>query len=65
METASKEDIFKEIVDTNEFKKLCNKNYLVADKVVEVIQDSEKQQTETHGKLQIKRSEKITKDGKK
>ena len=65
LETASKEDIFKEIVDTNEFKKLCNKNYLVADKVVEVIQDSEKQQTETHGKLQIKRSEKITKDGKK
>lgn len=65
LETASKEDIFKEIVDTNEFKKLCNKNYLVADKVVEVIQDSEKQQTETHGKLQIKRSEKTTKDGKK
>ena len=71
LETASKEDKFKEIVGTqvqfvaDEFKKLCNKNYLVADKVVEVIQDSEKQQTETHGKLQIKRSEKTTKDGKK
>lgn len=65
LESTTKEDIFKDILDTKEFKQICNKYYIVADQIIEFDQDNEKQQTEKHGKVTIQRKEKTTKDGKK
>ena len=54
-----------EIVKTDEFKKICNQYYLTAGKYVEYVADSEKEQIQQEGNVQIIQKEKTTKDGKK
>lgn len=63
--STTKENIVKDILETKEFKQICNKYYIVSDGTLELVQENEKQQNEKNGKVIIKRNEKTTKDGKK